>query len=242
MNASLWCAWWLCSGRLSVAWVLGCSAAGGGRGGMAHWWRLGRGLGLCAPTSAGTGLPPGSNNSSDRRSTRSSTRRSGTRRRRARRSSHRERRLGRQVRARQGPPLRGRLQPRIATEKGVVVAVLISSHQGHCPLSQQFQGGVPTLRQLSRIIDHRRQRSEQPHLLLELSREQEPCIRGHSPAVERRTDLYLGEKVKANLRRMTMMHGSRRLPVQESVAKPLIRGELPTPMQQPPNTPMNKAG
>jgi hypothetical protein len=44
------------------------------------------------------------------------------------------------------------------------------------------------------------------------------------------------------LRRMTMMHGSRRLPVQESVAKPLIRGELPTPMQQPPNTPMNKAG
>jgi hypothetical protein len=32
---------------------------------------------------------------------------------------------------------------------------------------------------------------------------------------------------------MSMTHGSRCLPVQESLAKPLIRGELPTPMQQP---------
>ncbi len=143
----------------------------------------------------------------------------------------RERRLGRQVRPRQGPPLGGRLQPWIATEKGVVVAVLIPSHQGHYPLSQQLQGGVPTLRELSRIIDHRRQRSEQTHLLLELSHEQEPRVRGHGPTIERCTNLYLREKVKANLRRMSMMHGSRRLPVQESLAKPLIRGELPTPMQ-----------
>ncbi len=51
------------------------------------------------------------------------------------------------------------------------------------------------------------------------------------PTIESGTNLYLGEKVKANLRRMSMMHGSRRLPVQESLAKPLIRGELPTPMQ-----------
>ena len=64
----------------------------------------------------------------------------------------------------------------------------------------------------------------------------------NSPAVERRTNLYLGEKVIANWRRMTMMHGSRRLPVQESLAKPLIRGELPTPMQQPLVILMNKTG
>jgi hypothetical protein len=51
------------------------------------------------------------------------------------------------------------------------------------------------------------------------------------PTIESGTNLYLGEKVKANLRRMSIMYGSRRLPVQESLAKPLIRGEPPTPMQ-----------
>jgi hypothetical protein len=38
---------------------------------------------------------------------------------------------------------------------------------------------------------------------------------------------------------MSITHGSRRLLVLESLAKPLIRGELPTPMQQPLNNLMN---
>ena len=53
MSASLWCACWMCSERLSVALVLVCSAAGGGHGGAARYWRPGRFLGFAARSLRG---------------------------------------------------------------------------------------------------------------------------------------------------------------------------------------------